>query len=876
VSAVSAPGPTLPPQDLDAEQSLLGAMMLSESAVDIATEIVRQNDFYRESHGVVFSAVQSLYGKNSPVDQITVSDELATQGKLDDVGGTPFIYSLADAIPAVANVRRYAEIVHDLAVIRRLIGAGMEIAQLGYERQGSASELVDRAESIVFDVAQDRSQDGLTPIKGLLIEEFARIEKLAESGSDVTGVPSGLKSLDRLLSGFQPSNLVILAARPGMGKTSLALGFARYVGVEANLPVAVFSLEMSRHEVTQRLMCAEALVDSQNLRTGKMRQEDWGRLVAACDRLSRAPIYIDDTAGVNVMEIRSKARRLKSQEKGLALIIVDYLQLMQGAGASESRVQEISHISRSLKLLARDLDMPVMALSQLSRAVESRQDKRPILSDLRESGCVTGDTMVFLAEAGRYERIDELVGREPFDVLAVSTDTWRLERATATRAFATGVKPVYRLRTRLGRTIRATANHRFLTVMGWRRLDELTAGDHVALPRTLPTGGGDVVAPERLALLGHLIGDGCTLPRHVLQYTTREPELAEMVADLARASFGDAVRPRIQVERTWYQVYLPSATHCARGRGNPIATWLRELGAFGLRSHEKRVPDIVFGQSDEGIATFLRHLWATDGCIRSEGVYPTIRYSTSSEQLARGVQSLLLRLDVRARLREVEMKGGAFRPAWWVEVSGRDEVLRFCDRVGAVGTRRRAAVAKIIRRVEELSPNTYRDVVPAAVWRAAVVPAMERAGVTSRALQAALAMSYCGTTLYRANLGRDRAERVATIIRSPEVEALATSDVYWDSVVAIQPDGAEAVYDLTVDELHNFVANDVIVHNSIEQDADVVMFIYRDEYYVKDSETNKGIAELIVAKHRSGATDAVELAFRQKYTLFSDLARGEA
>ncbi|MDX6378468.1 MAG: replicative helicase, partial [Gaiellaceae bacterium] len=396
MSAVSAPGPTLPPQDLDAEQSVLGAMMLNENAVDVVTEIVRPNDFYRESHAVVYGAIQSLYGKNSPVDAITVGDELATLGKLEDVGGTPFIYSIIDATQAVANVRRYAEIVHDLAVIRRLIGAGMEIAQLGYERQGTAAELVDKAETIVFDVAQGRTQDGLTPIKGLLVEEFARIEKLAESGTDVTGVPSGLKGLDRILSGFQPSNLVILAARPGMGKTSLALGVARYVGVEANLPIAIFSLEMSRHEVTQRLMCAEALVDSQNLRTGRMRQEDWGRLVAACDRLSRAPIYIDDTAGVNVMEIRSKARRLKSVEKGLSLIVVDYLQLMQGATATESRVQEISHISRSLKLLARDLDVPVMALSQLSRAVESRQDKRPILSDLRESGSIEQDADVVM------------------------------------------------------------------------------------------------------------------------------------------------------------------------------------------------------------------------------------------------------------------------------------------------------------------------------------------------------------------------------------------------------------------------------------------------------------------------------------------------
>ncbi len=318
-------------------------------------------------------------------------------GKLDDVGGAPYIHALTDAIPAVANVRRYAEIVHDLAVIRRLVAGGMEIARLGYERQGSATELVDRAESIIFDVAQERGHDGLLPIKGLLVEEFQRIERLNESGAELTGVPSGLKALDRVLSGFQPSNLIILAARPGMGKTSLALGFARHVGVNCGLPVAIFSLEMSRHEVTQRLMCGEALVDSQNLRSGKMRPDDWTRLTSACDRLTQAPIYIDDSAGVNVMEIRSKARRLKSVERGLSLIVVDYLQLMGGADrTAENRVQEISHISRSLKLLARDLDVPVIALSQLSRAVEARTEKRPILSDLRDSGSIEQDADVVM------------------------------------------------------------------------------------------------------------------------------------------------------------------------------------------------------------------------------------------------------------------------------------------------------------------------------------------------------------------------------------------------------------------------------------------------------------------------------------------------
>jgi replicative DNA helicase len=389
-------GLTVPPQDLDAEESLLGAMMLSESAVDIATETVRPEDFYRETHAVIYEAIQGLYARNAPVDAITVSDQLANMGKLDRVGGAPAVHALTDAIPAVANARRYAEIVHDLGLIRRLIGAGQEIVQIGYERQGSAAELVDKAESVVFAVAQQRSREGLTPIKGLLVEEFERIDRLNQAGTSLTGTPTGLGPLDRILSGLQPSNLVVLAARPGMGKTALALGFARYVGVNARLPVAVFSLEMSRHEVTQRLMCTEALVDSHHLRTGRLREEDWTRLTAAASRLSDAPIYVDDSAGLNIMEIRSKARRLKSVEKGLALVVVDYLQLMSTATAAESRVQEISQISRALKLLARDLEVPVLALSQLSRAVESRQDKRPILSDLRDSGSIEQDADVVL------------------------------------------------------------------------------------------------------------------------------------------------------------------------------------------------------------------------------------------------------------------------------------------------------------------------------------------------------------------------------------------------------------------------------------------------------------------------------------------------
>lgn len=410
MSAAQTPGPNLPPQDLDAEEALLGAMMLAQLAVDAAFESVARDDFYREAHAVVFDAMQRLYRANREIDSITVSDELATMGVLDDIGGTAFVQGLTDAIPAVANAAVYARIVHDLAVVRRLISAGIEIAQSGYDRSGTADELVEAAEGKLFEISQERARDNLLPISNLLHEEFERIERLNESGAEITGTPTGLRSLDRLLSGFQPSNLLILAARPGMGKTSLALSFARHVGAEADLPVCVFSLEMSRLEVTQRLMCSEALVDSSRLRTGRMSGDDWARLTTGCDRLMRAPIFIDDTAGITVLEMRSKVRRLKSREPRLGLVVVDYLQLMsEGDSRIENRVQEISKISRSLKLMARDLEVPVVALSQLSRAVESRTDKRPLLSDLRESGSIEqdADVVMFIYRDEYYNREDD-------------------------------------------------------------------------------------------------------------------------------------------------------------------------------------------------------------------------------------------------------------------------------------------------------------------------------------------------------------------------------------------------------------------------------------------------------------------------------------
>jgi len=405
VAAVAQSTPTapVPPQNLDAEESVLGAMMLSPGAIGAVSEVLDAGDFYRESHAKIYRASLSLYARGEPVDAITLVDELEERGDLEGAGGRERIHELAALVPATANAGHYAKIVREMATLRGLIRVGAEVARLGWERPGEAAELVDQAEQVIFELSQARVSSEFSHIESLLKESFERITALYEAGDDITGVPSGYRDIDRLTGGFQPGNLIIVAARPSMGKSALALGMAAMLGVRAQIPVALFTLEMSKSEVTQRLMCSEAKVESNRLRTGKLAVDDWPRLTAACDKLAKAPIYVDDTGSITMMEIRAKARRLKTQEPTLGLIIVDYLQLMTTGASVENRVQEVSQISRQLKVLARDLDVPVLAMSQLSRAVEQRHDKRPILSDLRESGAIEQDAdLVFFIYRDEY------------------------------------------------------------------------------------------------------------------------------------------------------------------------------------------------------------------------------------------------------------------------------------------------------------------------------------------------------------------------------------------------------------------------------------------------------------------------------------------
>ncbi len=389
----------LPPQNVEAEQSVLGSLMIDKNAVIKIADLIKPEDFYKESHCRIFEAMLNLYEHRDPIDLVSLSNRLKEKKQLNEIGGHSYLASLANAVPTAAHIVHYAKIVQKKSTLRRLIDVASQIVSAGFNETEEVDKILDDAEQKIFSVSQQHIRQDFTPIKPILSEAFDRIDELHKNKGELRGVPTGFSDLDNVLAGLQKSDLIILAARPSLGKTSLALDIARHVGVKEKMPVGVFSLEMSKEQLVDRLICAEANVDLWKLRTGKLRSDgvddDFSRIGHAMGALSEAPIYIDDIASANVMEMRTIARRLQA-EHGLGLIIVDYLQLMEGRGRTDNRVQEISEISRSLKGLARELGIPVLALSQLSRAVESRPDQIPRLSDLRESGSIEQDADVVL------------------------------------------------------------------------------------------------------------------------------------------------------------------------------------------------------------------------------------------------------------------------------------------------------------------------------------------------------------------------------------------------------------------------------------------------------------------------------------------------
>jgi replicative DNA helicase len=1209
----------IPPHSVQAEQSVLGGLMLDNQTWDVVVDRVGEEDFYRKDHRLIFRGIKQLAEKQAPFDVVTLSEVLEKFGWLDEAGGLAYLATLAKETPSAANIAAYADIVREKSVLRQLIHAGTEISDAGFHPENrELSRLLEDAEQKVFQIADQRRRggSGFKPVRTLLTAAIDRIETLHQQEGTITGASTGFTDFDEMTSGLQPSDLIIVAGRPSMGKclgkgtrvlmysgelrkvedlrigdllmgddstprrilslargrenmyrirqnkgidyrvneshilslkrsreegghrhgellnisvrdylaqsdkfrsnykgykvavefqprtlpiesyfvglwlgdgntadvristrdpevvdylagyaerlglvlreqsaegkcpmyaitsgcrggsqneddslqrklrelellgnkhipqaylanattqrlellaglidsdghydvrcggyeitqtdprlarqikflcdtlgyrtsliekkasiretgfeatvyrvrffgdvdripvriprkqakpwtcrrswnqtgiavepeglgeyfgfeldgnglflledmtvthnTTFAMNIAEHVAVREQTPVAVFSMEMPGEQLAMRMMSSLGRIDQHRVRTGKLEDDEWPRMTSAINILAETRMFIDDTPALTPVEVRARCRRLAREHGQLGLVVLDYLQLMQGSGDSDNRTGEISEISRSLKALAKELHVPVVALSQLNRNLEQRPNKRPVPSDLRESGCLTGDTLITHALTGERIPIKVLAERAeqtPFPVFAVD-ENYKVGIHRMTKAFYSGRKTVYALKTRTGRVIKASANHPFLKLEGWRRLDELRPGDRIALPHRLETQSpADPLSDDELILLAHLLGDGCILPKQPYHYTSADWENIETVSSCAQRLFG--IQGRTVRQENWWHLYLPSPQRLTHGRFHPITQWFEALKLSRVRSYEKRIPENLFRCRDNAIALFLKHLWATDGnlsekALRGRKTSASIYYATSSRLLAEQVQSLLLRLGIQSVLRE-QVSGTSQRPMYHVHVEGCQEQLRFLKTVGCAGARGKIIPA-LIEKLGQIRGNPNYDVIPRQAWLLVVTPAKEAASLGWRQVCAGLNMSYCGSTLFRSGISRDRMLRLYGILPAPEILRLAESDVYWDEIAEIRELGVEDVYDATVEGVHNFVANDILVHNSIEQDADLIVFIYRDEVYNKESQ-DKGTAEIIIAKQRNGPIGTVRLTFLGQYTRFEN------
>lgn len=862
-----------PPQDIAAEQCVLGGMLLSKDAIADVVEILKSNDFYRPVHATIFDAILEIYGRGEPADPITVAAALADSGDLARVGGAPYLHTLIASVPTAANAAYYARIVSERAILRRLVEAGTKIVQLGYGTANGGSrdvdDIVDLAQQAVYDVTERRVSEDFAVLADMLQPTLDEIEAVGAQGGVMTGVPTGFTDLDRLLNGLHAGQLVIVAGRPGLGKSTVSMDFARNAAIRANQASAIFSLEMSKVEIVMRLLSAEARVPLHVLRSGQLSDDDWTKLARCMGEISEAPLFVDDTPSMNLMEIRAKARRLK-QRHDLKLVVVDYLQLMTSPKRTESRQQEVADLSRGLKLLAKEIECPVIAVSQLNRGPEQRTDKRPQLSDLRESGCLTAETRVLRADNNTEVTLGELLASGARDVPVWALDEGlRYTPRTMTHAFPSGRREVFRMTLASGKWIDATANHPFLTFAGWMPLGDLAPGARLATPRHVPPplAVRPWAAPE-VVLLAHLLGDGSFVRRQPIRYASRDEANLMAVTEAAKHFGVSAVRDEYEAARV-VTLRLPAPYRLARGRRNPIAEWLDGLGLFGLRSHEKFVPAPVFALPKEQITLFLRHLWATDGSVHvnKSGRGGRIYYSSTSRRMLEDVSRLLLRYGITGRLKTVCTAN--HRTQYTLDISGRDDQLRFLREVGVHGDRARNCT-ELLASLEGMKSNPNVDTVPREVWTRVREVLAERR-MSHREFAAAVDTQFCGSALWKHAPSRSRLAKIAAVLDDADLELHATNDIFWDEIVSIESLGEQEVFDATVLGTHNFIANGIATHNSIEQDADVVILLHRDDYYDKES-PRAGEADFIVAKHRNGPTDTITVAAQLHLSRFVDMA----
>ena len=872
----------LPLHNLEAERAIINAT-LRDNGKQLGD--IKADDFFEQVHRDLYEIIDFEIVSGHGVSITSICSMLSDQGMIQ------YVQSLPETNPSQKEVMSMVLQVIDLAKKRELMDLSERIKKMIGERLRS-TDIMNNITALLDRLQVVSGGNGSVNYKEAVSQALSHVSEAHMREGYLRGISTGMKTLDMRMGGLATPDFVLIAGRPGSGKSSLASNIMANVAKRGH-GVGVFSLEMDAAQLALRDISGASRINSFDAHRGALSDDDYREFVETGRMIEDRPIWIDSRGGLSIGQVAGQARRWK-QDCGIELLVVDYAQLMSGNERTQNRVYEMTEITVGLKSLAKELNIPVLALAQLSRGVEARENKRPILSDLRDSGCLVGDTLVVDPKTGQRRRIDQMIGEKSFRILAIDENNMKIKGSKTSRGFSTGKKHVNDLVLTTGRKITATGSHKFLTQRGWLRLDQITINDYVAMPRKVSVGGKQTMLNEELVLIAHLIGDGCVLSRRTISYCCGEREMALIVASAAKKIFGDLVRPIIEQDKSQnkWDVRLPSTVAVTHSVRSPVNLWAERLDLLGRRSYEKIVPDCVFLQGEDAIALFLKNLWATDGHISlccGKGVKPSIHYSTTSEQLAHDVQSLLARVGVTAILRCNEQKAKAsYRDCWSVQVSGQHDTSIFLNKIGVLGEHRQSAAKEVQGYIDETRVNTNRDIIPAGYWEDIARTAMKELGMTRKELSCKYGSKVILGPSAHYNISRIRLLRYAKILRSSTLKMIATSDVYWDKVKSITSIGEHEVYDLTVPNYHNFIANDIIVHNSFEQDADIIMMIYRDEYYHAFDEPKEGSpkhfdwqkkqdeiagkAEVNIAKNRHGSTGRCELSFQKEYTLFSDLA----
>lgn len=871
------------PFDVDLEQQVIGSILLENDLIDTISEVLDPAHFYDPFHQRIYEMVCYLRTEGAVTPKIlhaVMKNDPAAQ----EMDIRSYFCALHDSASAFAPVREYGRILKDLAARRSLIKLGEELiaAQGDGPQVESTAAITDRAADILGEIVDGTREGARRRPMGAADAIYGLGKKIEnhQTGTVVHGYKTGIDFVDKHVGALMPGDIWFAGARPGMAKSQLATNIARNVAMQG-MSSDYYCPEMTLDQLAARIACevdydrcaAEQLKpmpyrDFIQLRANTASVE---RLAMAARRLTEwAPIDLF-TASMTLEWIEANSRRRARKYPGHRLLIIDHLQLVtvQNLRRGANRTEEQTIITKRLKELAKEIGWTILVLSQLNRSIEEREDKRPRMQDFREGGCVTGDTLIVRADTGIRCAIKDLVGEKDVPIFTLD-EKYKLQKVTAKKFFFSGRKKVFILETRSGRKIKASANHPFLTIDGWHRLDTLICGTKIAVAREIKIGlAQKSLSRDELTLLAHLLGDGCVLPGQPIHYTSADQENLSAVESAAASIFG--IVPRRVKQGNWWHSYLPSPFRLAPGRKHPITNWFLSLGIDSVHSYDKRIPDAVFGGDDESISHFLRHLWATDGNIswtknigRKRGA--SIYYCSTSAALAEGVMHLLLRLGIWSSLKMKRQK--KYRPIYWVVVQGVIPQIKFLEIVGCNGARG-LIIPAILSALKNIvaAPNT--DVIPKDVWRSIIRNAKEAAGISWRNLAAQIGVQYSGSSMLKYGPTRQKLKLIAAVLRDDKLKNLSTSDVYWDEIVAITYVGIEDVFDATVPPHHNFVANDIVIHNSIEQDADVVIGLVRLIRYasekIKQAKNEEqrtvaigeydaliGVLSVAVLKNRSG------------------------